>query len=245
MGFREALRTILRVLRLLMLRLWHPAILNYHGVIVPFRATRNLGRVRKMIYSGHYERTELAGMGALLRPDDVVLEIGAGCGIVSAFIAKRLATPNNLHSFEANPGLVPSIEAVCRANNLPVRVQQKAVSSEDGQISMFIDEWFLSSSLVDRQRGAKEVIVPAVSLKRLLSELSPTVLMVDVEGAETFFLGLDIPPSVRAACLELHPHIIGDAKTSSIVRHFLDQGFSLLIDKSQDRVVTLERNPAD
>jgi cyclopropane fatty-acyl-phospholipid synthase-like methyltransferase len=47
-------------------------------------------RVEQALSKGSYEQEELRLIGAVLSPDDVVLEVGAGLGLVSTFCARRI-----------------------------------------------------------------------------------------------------------------------------------------------------------
>src|SRR4051812_27037312 len=66
-----------------------PYNLVYHGITVPVGATPELGSLRRKILRGLHEKWEIAAVQALLTPEDTVLEIGAGTGVLSAIIGKR------------------------------------------------------------------------------------------------------------------------------------------------------------
>lgn len=239
---RDLIKDILDVLRRAALRILSPSTYNYEGVVVPFSASPQLAQSRKRIYTGRYEREEIKGIRAIVRPDDVVAEFGAGCGIVSTIIAKKLSNSANLHCFEGNPQVIPTTKRVFEINGIKPTLYPKVVASEAGFMEMFVYDQFESSSLVDRKKQGMKVQVEAAAIDQVLSALAPTVLMVDIEGAETFFIGMTIPPTVRAVCLELHPHVIGDDRASDIVKNFLDQGFYLLLELTGNKVVTMERH---
>jgi predicted O-methyltransferase YrrM len=82
-------------------------IVSIEGIRI--RVGRHMSRrVEQAISKGGYERDELRLIGMLLSPSDVVLEIGAGLGVVSAYCAKRLGS-SRVFAFEANPDLEPRI----------------------------------------------------------------------------------------------------------------------------------------
>jgi Met-10+ like-protein len=74
-------------------------------------------RVEQAISRGGYERDELRLIGMVLSPSDVVLEVGAGLGVVSAFCAKRLGS-SRVFAFEANPDLEPRIRETYALNGV-------------------------------------------------------------------------------------------------------------------------------
>src|SRR3954465_8286744 len=70
---------------------------------IQIRVGRHMSRrVEQAISKGGYERDELRLIGMVLSPSDVVLELGAGLGLVSAFCAKRVGS-GRVFAFEANP----------------------------------------------------------------------------------------------------------------------------------------------
>jgi FkbM family methyltransferase len=213
----------------------NPREFTYCGVKLPLRATPQLQRIRRSVYRGDYERPEIEAIAALVRPDDVVLELGAGCGVVTTFIAKRLTGQGRIYTYEANPALLPTVSAVFEANGVSPTLTNAAVGLEDGETEFFFDADFLSSSQINRGKGVTPTTVQVVSFQRLLNEIRPTVVVFDVEGAEREILTGDFPASVRILCGELHPHLIGDAGVSNVVRNIMRQGFDLITDRSQGR----------
>ena len=61
-------------------------------------------RVERALSKGGYEREELRLIGTVLSPADVVLEVGAGLGLVSSYCAKRIGS-NRVFAYEADPEL--------------------------------------------------------------------------------------------------------------------------------------------
>lgn len=219
----------------------NPKLFDYNGVQLPLRKTPELQRIRRSCYKGSYESYELSAIRQLLRPDDVVLELGSGCGVVSAFIGKKLSNSRNLHTFEPNPRMKRSIEFIAEANNITPIIVNAGVGVEDGEMEFYIDEDFLSSSVYDRGKSTEKVVVPVIALTSLLERIRPTVLVFDIEGAERDVLCVPIPEDVRVICGEMHPHIIGDRAVTKVIKHFIDYGFDFLTDCSQGRAVAFAR----
>lgn len=218
-----------------------PSEFVYAGVKIPLKETKELWKLRKLIFLGEYEAPELSALKDLLKPDDVVVELGAGVGIVSTFIALHLNTPSNLYAFEANSKILQSIEAVAASNNVRFNVQNCAVAIEEGELEFFFDDHFESSSMINRERGAKASKVPAVAFSNLLATLQPTVVVIDVEGAEKDLLNIHFPDCVRVISGEVHPHIIGDAAISKIFANLFAQGFDYHVDMSEGRGISFSR----
>jgi FkbM family methyltransferase len=217
-------------------------IYTYESVRVPVYATPELRSIWPSLIAKTYESSELCALRALLRSDDIVVEFGAGCGVVSAFIAGRLSASGNLHCYEANASLRSSFEAVSAANGVAPQLVNAAVGSADGVTTFYISQsTFQSSSTVDRGRNVR-VDVPQLAIGRILDEVRPTFIMMDVEGGEKDFTETQFPSHIRAICGEFHPHIIGDESVSAIVENLLGQGFRLLLDQSSDRVLAFQRD---
>src|ERR687884_78465 len=63
-------------------------------------------RVERALTRGGYEREELRLIGSVLSPGDVVLEVGAGLGLVSTYCAQRIGS-TRVFALEADPELEP------------------------------------------------------------------------------------------------------------------------------------------
>jgi FkbM family methyltransferase len=220
-----------------------PSKLKLGDIIVPLEATAELKQVRRRVYAGRYEDPERRAIAAIVRPDDSVLEIGAGVGIVSASIASRLGKNGRLITYEANPNLERSIVAVAEANHFTYRPRIASVGAEKGQIEFYINaDTFESSSTHDRGRGSQSLIsISQHSLQDVFDEVQPNVLLIDIEGAETNILSWTFPSTLRAICAEFHPHIVGDREVTRLVRNLLNQNFNLLLDQSGERVFAFSR----
>jgi FkbM family methyltransferase len=206
-----------------------PSIISIDGVRL--RATQTLVTtpVRLSMYSRNYERAERQIVGSYLAPDDVVLEIGAGIGFISAFCAKRIGS-NRVHAFEANPALEPAIRDTYRLNAVSPTLTIACVGREEGRRRFYVQEHFVGSSVIEQDSPGQAVNVTQVDLGRLLEEVKPTFLIVDIEGFEAELLNNVQLEGVRKICVELHPGIIGDAACSRLVAELIDQGFALDID---------------
>lgn len=234
-------RDVRDVIRYIVMRASRPKELPYHGAIVPVAATPQLRSLTRKIIRGLHERFEIEAVKALLRPSDVVLEVGAGTGVLSAIMAKLGA---EVHAFEPNRTLLSSARAVFVATGVEVDYRSVAVGVEEGHAPFFVDRRSKSgdgSSLINRGNSL-ELDVPLVSFRDVCDEVHPTFLMVDAEGAERDLLTEALPTTIRVVCVEIHPDAIGRAAASKIVYVLLAQGFILNIDHSGQRVFAFTRH---
>ncbi len=241
--FKRVLDDARKHLRYAWLRVTQPSKLKLDSIVVPLNATAELRQVRRRVYAGRYEDPERRSIKALVRADDSVLEIGAGVGIVSASIASLLGKGGRLTTYEANPNLERSIIAIAEANNFAYRPRIASVGRDKGHIQFYVnDQTFESSSTHDRGRGIQSKIsVPQHSLQEIFDEVHPTVLVIDIEGAESNVLSWTFPSTLRAICVEFHPHIVGDGEVTRLVKSLLNQDFNLLLDQSDERVFAFSR----
>lgn len=183
------------------------------GLKVPASPFLNETRIRR-INAARYEGQEIAGALHVVGADDVVLEIGAGIGVVGGVIALN-ARPRAVHAFEANPALIPTIERLYRANGLTDRIGVRnmvLMSAPDrpDTVPFHVRSSYLGSSLIDRDGRAREVVqVPTADFAETCAALSPTVLVMDIEGGELDLLRhADLSP-FRAVVIEFHPEAYG------------------------------------
>lgn len=184
-----------------------------HGVRVPPSQFLHEKRIER-INAARYEGQEIAGALHVVGEGDTVLEIGAGIGLVGAVIAANRA-PAAVHAFEANPELIPTIEALYVANDLQDRISitnAVLVSAPERPASLpfHIHNSYLGSSLTgDAGRAKRTVDVPTASFAETCAALGPTVLVMDIEGGELELLRHADLSGFRAIVLEFHPKAYG------------------------------------
>lgn len=216
-------------------RLNKPSVVSLRGVSL-FVGNGPATSARNLIYSGAYEAAEIDVISRELQKDDIVLEIGAGLGFISTYCAKSIGS-DRVHAFEANPELEQAIRETYDLNGVSPQFTCAAVANGPSQPVLHAHADFFSSSMVKRPGSRQALEVEAVEFGVLLSDLSPTFLVVDVEGYETeLFCGVDLL-SVKKLCLEMHPHVVGDAACSAVLASLLGQGFQLVLDRCRGRVL--------
>ena len=198
------------------------------------------------LYSDQYEIKERRIVEQRLRPDDIVLELGSGVGIVTITCC-QIAGSERVHTVEANPRLEPILRRNFELNGVAPRLLMAMISSSDESGDFHASDFFLSSSCNEfaarATRGQVECrTVPAVALQRVLDEIRPTFLVVDIEGSEMEFLNPEVDlSSVERICLEVHPAKIGDEQTSRLIENLIQRGFWLSLTQSEGVVLYFER----
>ena len=170
------------------------------GVVVPLQA-RFSDVIRASLESGRYEQAECTALDRLLVDGDRVLELGSGLGLVAVRCAQRLGS-DAVVTVEADPEMLPVIDATLAANQVSPTVYSGAVSADGGE------RWLeraphLWSTKAHRGLGLGLPRVQGLALSALIAAHRPSVLMVDIEGGESHLAPTDLP-GVRAVLIECH-----------------------------------------
>jgi FkbM family methyltransferase len=206
-------------------RVLRRSIISIEGVRI--RIGRHMSRrVERALSKGGYEREELRLIGAVLSPDDVVLEVGAGLGLVSTYCAKRLGS-DRVFAFEADPDLEPCIRETYQLNGVTPSLEMCAIMAQPGRVTLHRDKHLVSSSVVRRRVGSRPIEVPGKALRYVVEKVQPTLLVVDAEGAERELFDDAELPSVTKIVLELHDRVIGPAGTDRVRAKLSQLGFEV------------------
>lgn len=205
------------------------------GIRVDARAVVVGDDVRQEIIRGNYEFAERKLLEQVLRPTDRIVEVGAGIGAIG-LLASRLIGPENVTSFEANPALETVIRGNYDLNNLHPNLIMKAVTLDGGPVSFFVTQSLLSSSLHDRGEKTK-VEVASAAIAEVLSTHSPTILVLDVEGAEVDLLPDTKLDGVRALLIELHPNVVGQPAIEALQESLRAKGFVTVANQHRNILV--------
>ena len=127
-----------------------------------------------------------------LRKGDVFLDVGANCGFYSALAARLVGPTGHVHAFEPTPAIL----ALLRRNTADfttVAVSPVALSDENGMAPFYVSDTVrvANSLLVAHAPQAGNAITVATRrLDDYCAEhaVTPTVIKIDVEGAEAMVL---------------------------------------------------------
>lgn len=212
---------------------------NNRGVLIPVVPAIFSEGIADLVRAGHYEEHEAAELDSLIRPDEIILEIGAGCGFISTYCAKNPCT-KSVHCVEANPDLIDLIHLTHRLNNVTASVYNEILAREDGEADFFLHKDFWGSGTISSLGTANKPVikVPTTRFQRRLDEIRPTMLVIDVEGGEeTLFEDVSLT-SVQRIMLELHPHLIGRSGVKRLFDLLSAQGFCYDVWHSTRSIVT-------
>lgn len=215
-----------RRLKKLLWRIRVPQWVDNCGVRLPTNHPLIAPGIRRQIFFGEYEAKEAEIVSRRLADDDVVMEVGAGIGYLSALCAKRLGN-GRVFAYEANPALMELIAATHRENGVAPRVRNALLADGTGKRTLFIEPEFWASSTLAGSSGAQATAVEQADLNAELAAVRPTFLIVDIEGGEVEFFAAARLDGVRKICVETHPGTLGDASLSGMFARLFAQGFAL------------------
>lgn len=181
----------------------------------------------EVIESGKYEGTEAREIARIVQPGERIVELGAGIGFI-ALTALRTGKVARLASFEANPRLIPVIEANARMNGLAFEVIHAVVDPHEdgGTVPFYVRRDFWASSLAPGPWGFEaEVAVPRVSFASVRERYRPTMLIVDIEGAEEHLFRDVALTGIRKVYVELHQNVIGRVGMKNVFDFFSARDF--------------------
>jgi len=196
--------------------------------------------IRKDIFFGGYEAKEAGLVQKYLSPSDVVFEVGAGIGFLSAMCAKVVGN-SNVHAYEANPQLIPIIRSVHERNGVSPHVYNVLLGSGESERTFWLETDYWASSLIKGSADAQPIQIPQIDLNAELARIRPSFLIVDIEGGEyEFFKDIDLS-SITKICIEVHPHVLGNDKVCEILAWLFARGFSLEVGNMRKFVFYLYR----
>ena len=180
--------------------------------------------VRKLV-QGRHTRHERDLLARALRPGDRVLELGGGIGMVAIECARRVGS-DAVTSYEANPELESLIRENYALNDVSPDLRMAMVGGRAGSRPFNVSAKFSQSSVYDVGETARTVSVPVHAFGAVMGELRPSVLVVDIQGAERELFRWGHLDGVRLILVEKHPHIVGLAGMLAIRRRLRRAGFA-------------------
>ncbi len=220
-----------------------PEFIQSRGMRFPYDARIITPRRRRLLRQGKYEEREVEAVKSMVRPEDVVIELGAGMGYMSTFMAKNRKV-SKVHAFEANSALIPYIHLVHEANGVEnVEVHNALLGPRKGRARFYVRENFLASSMEKDPKGATSPVerieyVETRNIRTTFKDIKPSFLVCDIEGAEAHLLPMADLSCLRGAVIELHPQWIGQAGVQAVFDTMHKAGLTFYPRTSNKKVVT-------
>ncbi len=212
---------------------WRTPLISVSGIKIPISLPIS-DNVREALIKGGYEAAELRTIESNLSPDDRVLEIGTGLGLISSYCASQIGG-DRVYTFEANPQLEPLIRDVYARNNVTANLEIGMLGNGNGTSDFFVHEDFWSSSKQSRAGVSNVITVPVFDAQEVISRIMPTFLIMDIEGGEAELLKILDLSMITKIAIELHTHLLGQAKVNELRDFLLNNGFK--IDQNYSTVI--------
>ncbi len=201
--------------------------------------------MEKRISRGDNQAAEFEAARALIRQGDIVLELGAGLGVISTGI-RRHTSASRIVIFEPNPDLYDFItrtHALNGVSNIELRQAVVMSSTKMSTVPFYRHPDVASSSLFHKSTAAMEAVdVPVVLLKEVLEEVAPNILLVDIEGGELeLFEAAESLGSVDSIVIELHQRIYGREGVMRLFSALCGLGFAYDPPLSGGKFIVLRR----
>lgn len=204
--------------------------------------------IRDSIERGGYELNEFRALMRHLKSDDRVLDLGGGAGFV-ALQAARVVGAENVTAVEANPDMFKAIGHNADKNGFAaMQVIQGAVVADsfaDETVTFELLPGFWASSISEdgtkRRKASKLVTVPALKFGDLQARARPTVISMDIEGAEADLASCVWWPETRIVIMEVHPQHYGSHALRQLIQDMFANGFGWMPWGSRGSVVVFER----
>ena len=180
----------------------------------------------KKLLSGRHTRHERQLVIDRLEPDDIVMELGGGIGMLSTACALKIGG-DRVHSYEANPTMESLIHDNYALNGVNPKMNMCMLGRTAGSCTFYASEHFARSSAykLSDQGTTTAYEVPVKPLNDEIQRIKPTVLIMDVQGSEGELLSFADLSTVRKLLVELHPNILGISQVNALRRQLRNQGF--------------------
>lgn len=165
----------------------------------------------EVIRWGRYEAGEAREIARIVQPGERIVELGAGIGFI-AITAMKTGHVAAMAAYEANPGLIPLIEKNAALNGVAFEVHNAIVVPRPAAATapFYLRQDFWASSMSPEPWGYREEIaVPLVAFEAVRRRYRPSMLIVDIEGAEEMLFGDIALTGIKKIYVELHQNVIG------------------------------------
>ncbi|MBV0912887.1 FkbM family methyltransferase [Anianabacter salinae] len=219
-------------------------VIETRGISVPFVPAIITPNIERPMRNNRYEAGECMHLQDILRPNDRVLDLGAGVGLVSS-IAARCVPDGEVMAVEANPQMLPLIRETYRINGIGNSTLVNAIAAPKGSTGtapFYVRGDFWASSMEpDSRPYVQKAEVPMLDVAAAVEDFKPTVICCDIEGGELgLFDGVDLS-SVRQIIVELHPKVYGPEGKANVIATIQRQGLAQRAEEKPGSVRVFER----
>jgi hypothetical protein len=223
------------VLRHLVPEIYWPKEVNLDGVTIPLRYRPWSYGTKWLIKQGGYEAEERTLLDGIFQPGMQVIEMGSSIGVLTAIAAEKIGAKGKMVAVEASENLTRHSIAwlskypwvtVVTGYAFPVwharGIAINGFNEERGSLGGTVA--FSEVISYDKQAGIFDIETLSSQFN-----ISPELLIVDVEGSERIMLHkpLSFPSTLKSLLIELHPGLYpkGQSDKDAIIKAILNDGF--------------------
>lgn len=206
----------------------HLDCLESHGVLIPFEKSIITPAIEQAIDAGAFEAEEALQLKYIVEPGDHVLEIGAGIGFISTILARH-SSVDKVVAVEANPHLLPYMQTLHNMNGVSKVTRKNVVLTNEPIDSMTFylrKDFWMGSLSAEPNAFVDTVEVPTASLDGLIRSEDISLIVCDIEGAESFLFENADLTGVTRIYLELHDHVTGLKGIRDLFQALEQKGFA-------------------
>lgn len=164
-----------------------PVQMTYGGVV---HLDLRVAASHALLLGSTWEIGEQQVMRAVVRPGDVVFDVGAHFGVHTVLLSQLAGPAGQVHAFEPNPAILPVLRQTASALD-NISLHQIALSDQSGDATLYVPGDHSMASLADWTDGcAGSTVTPTCNVCRLdefCSEYAlpiPDFIKCDIEGGE-------------------------------------------------------------
>jgi FkbM family methyltransferase len=182
--------------------------------------------VLQALLDGEYEEKELSLLRMILAPDDKVMELGTGLGLLATFCAKRIGS-ERVVTYEGNPQMERHIRRNFALNGVAPTLIMSPVGLEAEERAFHLNRESWSSSTWNRPGTVATITTPVRAFNEEVRSVRPSLLIIDIEGGE-----MELAPhmdltGIRAILIELHERVTGPEGPQTVRQSLMAHGFRL------------------
>jgi FkbM family methyltransferase len=229
-----------KVLKLFVPEFIWPKETNIDGAFIKIRNTPYSFGTKLSLVKGDYEVFERNLIKSKIESGDIVFEMGGSIGVLTSILSEKVGVKGKVFSVEASESIVSySKELLEKRGNIKVYYGFAfPVFSVENQIRIqnFDESLGQLGGIVlfdANNQNLSKTVDCIYDIKKLMdtSNVSPTVLVIDIEGSEKIILDYkpNYPKSVRVLLIEMHTHMYGNSVRDKIIQTIVDDGFNIEI----------------
>ena len=180
-----------------------------------------------------YEQETTLFLRNYLQKGQTVWDVGANIGYFSLEFARLVGDEGKVLSFEPHPEIFQVLQRNVKRNKYPnIKLRNQACGSSHGETKLFFStENEGNHKIIENSNSNNFALTEVVTLSTFLNEYSPSLIKMDIEGAELLALqGLgqeNLKKLDIDFVIEYHPYEMSffDIEGEQVLDFFIDTGY--------------------